>query len=201
MKPMKSMKMLTVPFLTLTAAGMLFTGCYGTTTSKSTQDMQARSIAPYAVAPGPGVQQRTVNVKQATDRLEAVAKKIPEVKKATAILVGKTAIVGIDVDKKLKSAKVDNIKYAVARALHKEPYGMNAVVTSDTDIGQRIMNVRNGIINGRPFSAFTNELGEIIGRIAPQMAAPMTPVKPVTPMTPGNPTKPMIGPKTLPYQP
>jgi hypothetical protein len=47
------------------------------------------------------------------------------------------------------------------------------------------MNVRNGIVNGQPLASFTNELGEIIGRIAPQMS---------------NQVAPKAAPKKMPYQ-
>jgi YhcN/YlaJ family sporulation lipoprotein len=113
--------------------------------------------------------QRTASVKQATDRLEKAAKTIPEVKHATAILIGNTAIVGIDLKKKVDRAKADSVKYAVTKALRNEKYGARAIVTADTDMGQRIKNVRDGIIEGRPLASFTNELGDIIGRVAPQM--------------------------------
>jgi YhcN/YlaJ family sporulation lipoprotein len=146
------------------------------TNMKQNVQQSVRPLAP---------QQRTYNLRQITNQLEKVAKSIPEVKQANAILIGKTAIVGIDLAKQTDRAKADSIKYAVARALRKEPYGARAIVTSDADMGQRIMNVRNGIVNGQPLASFTNELGEIIGRIAPQMS---------------NQVAPQPIPKKLPYQ-
>lgn len=116
------------------------------------------------------VRERTMGIKQATDRLEKVARKVPEVRQATAIIIGNTAIVGLDLKKKTDRKNVDSIKSAVAKALRKERFGANAVITADTDIGQRIKNVRDGMVEGRPFSAFTNELGDLIGRVAPQMS-------------------------------
>lgn len=139
--------------------GLMLGGCMADTTTKTSGQVKQQMK--------PSVPNQW---KQTTDRLERAAKSVPEVNKATALIVGRTAIVGIDVNKTFKRAKVDNIKLAVARALSKQPYGANAVVTTDADLGQRIMNVRNGMMNGKPFSAFTNELGEIIGRMAPQMA-------------------------------
>jgi YhcN/YlaJ family sporulation lipoprotein len=109
------------------------------------------------------------NMVQVTNRLEKLAEKIPQVSDATAIMVGKTAIVGIDVNGKLDRSQVDSIKYAVAKAVRKDANGARAIVTADADLGQRILTVRNGVINGRPLATFTNELGEIIGRLAPQL--------------------------------
>jgi YhcN/YlaJ family sporulation lipoprotein len=109
------------------------------------------------------------NMSNVTNRLETLAESIPQVADATAIIVGKTAIVGIDVNGKLDRSQVDTIKYAVAKAVRKDAHGKRAIVTADADLGQRILTVRNGVMNGRPLSAFTNELGDIIGRLAPQM--------------------------------
>lgn len=104
-----------------------------------------------------------------TSRLEELAKRIPQVQDARCVVIGKTAIVGIHVDPKLERAKVDSIKYSVAEALRKDPQGINAYVTADMAVGERIREVREDIIAGKPFAGFAEELGDIIGRVMPQM--------------------------------
>src|SRR4051812_19455968 len=76
---------------------------------------------------GPNVQQiqrvpQTVKEKvynqdsQATaKRLVEIADKVPNVQRSTAMVVGKTAIVGINVDDKLDRPRVGTIKYTVAQ--------------------------------------------------------------------------------------
>lgn len=102
-------------------------------------------------------------------RLESLAKRIPRVNNANCVVIGNTAIVGIDVDATLERSKIDSIKYSVAEALRKDPDGANAIVTADLDIGERIRRVREDIKTGKPFSGFAQELGDIIGRVVPQL--------------------------------
>lgn len=104
-----------------------------------------------------------------TAHLEELAKRIPQVENARCVVIGKTAILGIYVDPKLERAKVDSIKYSVAEALRKDPRGVNAYVTADMAVGERIREVQEHMKAGRPFTGFAEELGDIIGRIIPQM--------------------------------
>jgi len=108
---------------------------------------------------------------QMATHLEQIATSFPQVQSANVVLLGKVAIVGLNVKPDLPRSQVDNLKYSVAEALHKDPNGANAVVTADMDMNQRIKNIRQAVMNGRPISGFTNELGTIIGRIVPQVPA------------------------------
>jgi YhcN/YlaJ family sporulation lipoprotein len=111
----------------------------------------------------------TINARQIAAHLEQLATSIPNVQRARCVVFGKTAIVGIDVPGNLPRANVDNIKYSVAQALRKDPLGANAIVTADMDLNQRLNNIRQDVINGRPITGFADELGSIIGRIMPQL--------------------------------
>lgn len=110
-------------------------------------------------------------------RLEDLAKGIAQVKDAKCVIFGKTAIVGITVDPDLDRSRVNIIKYSVAEAFRKDPEGINAFVTADMALGERIRHVREDIRNGRPFSGFAQELGDIIGRIAPQLPKDIAPME------------------------
>ncbi|MDF2926396.1 MAG: sporulation lipoprotein YhcN/YlaJ family [Paenibacillaceae bacterium] len=109
-------------------------------------------------------------------RLEELAKGIPQVQDAKCVIIGKTAIVGVTVDPNLDRSRVNIIKYSVAEAFRKDPEGINAFVTADMGLGERIRHVREDIQNGRPFSGFAQELGDIIGRIAPQLPKDIAPM-------------------------
>lgn len=138
-------------------------------------------------APGTAAPDGTVRTQQAsppitqenrqavTERLENLVKGIPHVNNATCVIVGHTAIVGIDVDGKMERSRVDTIKYSVAEALRKDPYGINAFVTADMDLGDRIQSIRDQIKNGQPVAGFAEELGKIIGRIIPQLPRDISP--------------------------
>lgn len=106
---------------------------------------------------------------QATaERLVELATRVKKVNDATAVVFGKIAIVGIDVNADLDRPEVDVIKYSVAESLKEDPKGANALVTSDPDIVQRLREIAADIRRGKPVSGFAEELGDIVGRIMPQ---------------------------------
>lgn len=104
------------------------------------------------------------------EHLEKLAERIPQVHHATCVILGPIAIVGIDVDGKLEREKVDTIKYSVAETLRNDPLGLQAVVTADIDMYQRLVEIREHARNGRPIAGFANELADMIGRIMPQLS-------------------------------
>lgn len=101
-------------------------------------------------------------------RLADLATKVPNVNDATVIVMGNTAIVGIDVAAKLDRPRVGTIKYTVAEALKKDPHGKTAVVIADPDVVQRIREMNQDIKRGRPIAGFAEELADIAGRFMPQ---------------------------------
>jgi YhcN/YlaJ family sporulation lipoprotein len=111
---------------------------------------------------------RPQNSQATAKRLVALASRVPKVNSATAVVFGKVAIVGIDVDAKLDRARVGTIKYSVAEALREDPQGARALVTADPDIVQRLREMNADIRRGRPVAGFAEELADIAGRIIPQ---------------------------------
>ncbi|TPG69124.1 YhcN/YlaJ family sporulation lipoprotein [Brevibacillus laterosporus] len=106
---------------------------------------------------------------QATaDRLVKLANRVKNVKKATAVVMGKYAIVAIDVGEKLDRPEVGVIKYSVAEALKEDPQGATALVTADADLRQRLVEVQADMKIGRPIAGIMHELADITGRIIPQ---------------------------------
>ncbi|MNR16903.1 Sporulation lipoprotein [compost metagenome] len=61
------------------------------------------------------------------------------------------------------------MKYSVAEALKKDPYGVNAIVTADMDLDQRLRNIRDNIQAGRPIQGFAEQMADIVGRVMPQL--------------------------------
>lgn len=108
-------------------------------------------------------------------RLEKLASGIPGVRSARCVILGNTAIIGIDVEEKLERSRVGTLKYSVAEALRKDPYGVDAFVTADMDLSARIREIRGDIDKGRPVAGFAEELADIIGRIVPQMPRDLEP--------------------------
>lgn len=98
-----------------------------------------------------------------------LATSVPNVNDATAVVLGRYAIVGIDVNSKIDRSQVGSIKYSVAEGLKKDPYGANAVVVADPDTNQRIRDISREIQNGRPIQGIINELAEVAGRLMPEV--------------------------------
>lgn len=140
---------------------------------------RAQSVNPYATTDTNG--NRAMSDRDRQIYLEQLVKKVPGVKGAHCVIMGKTAIVGIDVDSRLERARVGSIKYTVAEALRKDPHGAGAIVTADMDLNQRITEIGNKIRDGRPVSGFATELADIIGRIVPQLPNDTRPPEGVNP--------------------
>jgi YhcN/YlaJ family sporulation lipoprotein len=117
------------------------------------------------------------NPKKVAAHLEMLARGVQGVKGANCVVFGKYAIVGIDVDEKMERSQVGTLKYAVAEAFRKDPYGINAVVTADIDLAQRLREIRVDVKNGRPLAGFTEELSDIVGRLVPQIPRNIIPPK------------------------
>lgn len=109
------------------------------------------------------------------DRLEQIAVSVPGVESANCVVFGNTAVVGINVPPDMNRAKVGTIKLSVAEALKKDPYGVDALVTADMDLAERLRMVGQQMRNGRGINGFAEEMASIIGRIVPQMPRDVNP--------------------------
>ncbi|BFI98839.1 MULTISPECIES: YhcN/YlaJ family sporulation lipoprotein [Priestia] len=111
---------------------------------------------------------RTAN--EISAHLVELASSVPNVNDATAIVLGKYAIVGIDVGKNIDRSEVSSIKYTVAEGLKADPYGANSVVIADPDTVARLKQIGNEIRKGRPVTGFLDELAAIVNRVMPEFA-------------------------------
>ncbi|KIL10744.1 YhcN/YlaJ family sporulation lipoprotein [Bacillus safensis] len=103
------------------------------------------------------------------EHLVNVTEHVADVNDATAIVIGRYAVVGIDVKNDLDRSKVETIKYSVAKALRNDPEGANAVVVADPDTVSRLKEMGKEIQAGRPVSGIMDELAAIVGRVMPEM--------------------------------
>lgn len=106
---------------------------------------------------------------KAADHLASLAANVPGVNDATAVVVGKYAIVGIDVKAKLDRTRVESIKYSVAESLKNDPDGANAVVVADVDTYERLKQIGKQIKKGKTGEGILDELAAIVGRVMPQV--------------------------------
>ncbi|PEY38329.1 hypothetical protein CN354_10790 [Bacillus cereus] len=116
------------------------------------------------------------------DHLASLAASIPGVRDATAVVIGKYAVVGIDVKAKLDRSRVDSIKYSVAESLKHDPNGANAVVVADVDTYERLKRMGNQIKHGKAGEGILDELAAIVGRVMPQVPNDMIENKETNPI-------------------
>lgn len=180
----KSMCLLLALLLLLTSCGMV-----KKESSPSPQDKQAKvnqtrngagGVRPLAddgtaVTPADGTNGAVSTDVQLRDHLENLALRVPGVKGAHCVVLGKTAVVGIDVDGSLSRSRVGTVKYSVAEALRKDHSAVNALVTADVDLSSRLAELSRHAGQGHPVSGFAAEMADIIGRIIPQLPDDTTP--------------------------
>ncbi|WP_425451963.1 YhcN/YlaJ family sporulation lipoprotein [Bacillus taeanensis] len=170
---------------------LLLIGCQNSAQENAQENTQSQNdlIHVKQTVPKNGVEEKSAS--QIAEHLVEIATAVPDVDDATAIVTGKYAVVGIDVNRKLDRSRVGTIKYTVAEALKKDPYGANAVVTADIDTVYRLRQMAKQIKQGHPISGIMEELSAIVGRIVPEVP---TDIKGDTP----NPTE--TGDKQLPKE-
>jgi YhcN/YlaJ family sporulation lipoprotein len=135
--------------------------------NKANSQVQVNQTAPQ--------KKEIVDSRAVSERLEQIATSIPQVESANCVVMGNTAVVGINLPPEMDRSKVGTIKLSVAEALKKDPYGADAIVTADLDLSARIRKIRDHIREGRPISGFAQEMAEIIGRAIPQMPRDVSP--------------------------
>lgn len=108
---------------------------------------------------------------QISEHLVKLASSVPSVKNATAVVLGKYAIVGIDVDENIDRSQVGSIKYTVAEGLKHDPHGAKAIVVADPDLTARLKEIQEDIKSGKPIAGIVNELADISGRLMPEIPA------------------------------
>lgn len=152
--------------LPLIVLALIFAGC--SANKKASPKPAPQSNGTQRVQQTAPKPKQPQNAKATADRLVKLASSVPKVNSATAVVFGKVAIVGIDVDARLDRSRVGTIKYSVAEALREDPQGARALITADPDIVQRLKEINADIRRGRPIAGFAEELADIAGRIVPQ---------------------------------
>jgi YhcN/YlaJ family sporulation lipoprotein len=118
--------------------------------------------------------------------LVEVTESMPDVKDATAVVLGPYSVVGIDVKDDLERSEVESVKYTVAQGLKDDRYGANAVVVADPDTVARLREMAEDIQAGRPVNGIMDELAAIVGRVLPEMPNDMIDNQDETPTNESN---------------
>ncbi|WP_242705676.1 YhcN/YlaJ family sporulation lipoprotein [Pontibacillus sp. ALD_SL1] len=133
------------------------------------QENQSPTIQVQDSDPAP---KEKMSNRKRSKHLARVANEVPDVHKATAVVAGQYVVVAIDVDKSLDRSHVGSIKYSVAEALKKDPYGKDAIVIADADGYERVKQMGKKIRQGHPIQGITDELSAIVGRYMPEVPVP-----------------------------
>lgn len=94
--------------------------------------------------------------------------RLSEIKKATTLVVGDTALIGVEFDAQYKGEMTTRIKDMVAnRAKAADKRIQNVSVTADPDLLTRVQDLGKKLDGGSVISDITTEFTEIVNRIAP----------------------------------
>lgn len=103
-------------------------------------------------------------------RIAADVSKVNGVEKATVVVSGRTAFIGLTLRPNVEKSRTERIKSEVAsRAKKVEPTLTRVNVTSDPNLVARIKRIADSVKSGKPVSGFASELAEIARRITPKM--------------------------------
>lgn len=108
-----------------------------------------------------GGNNRVQNIKRAVEEVKYV-------KSASVIITGNTAIVGVNMSPGVEDRVTSRVKKEVEDRVRRTDRTIdNVAVTSDPDLVARIERIAEKISQGKPVTAFTTEITEILRRIAP----------------------------------
>lgn len=125
-----------------------------------TQAPSAPSGDPMPTEPG--------EVSRITSSLSSAASEVKGVNRATVVVAGTTAYVGVDQKAGLEKSETERIKREVSDVVKRTEPRLTAVfVSSDPDLTTRIRRIAGGVKAGRPVSSFDGELKEIARRFSP----------------------------------
>lgn len=153
-------------FFMITGLIFVLIGCNNTNTAQNDQKQNLINVKNSEIE---NVDRKTGQ--EVSKRLVELSTSIPEVNDATAVVLGRYAIVGIDVNSKVDRSQVGSIKYSVAESLKNDPYGARAVVIADADTNQRLKEISADIQKGRPIRGIMEELADVAGRLMPEIPA------------------------------
>ncbi|MEW6572696.1 MAG: YhcN/YlaJ family sporulation lipoprotein [Bacillota bacterium] len=159
--------------IALSVIAMLFvTGlCWGGCTTPERKPTPTPAAPTEPVTPAPARKPLPTDPREMSrlaERLAGEAVRVPGVNRATVVLAGSTAYVGVNLQAGMERAETERAKRDVAaRVKRAEPRLARVMVTTDSDTFTRIKRVQDGIAKGRPVSAFTDQIREINRRMTP----------------------------------
>ena len=110
--------------------------------------------------------QDTKKAKQMASMIAA----LPEIEKATVLLTGNTALVGIHISQTLSNDQLDALKEKIQNQIQKEqPHIRHVSVTHSPELVGRMTVIAEDIMEGRPIQGLADEIGVILRRATPTL--------------------------------
>ncbi len=159
MKPPKALVIL--PLTALLGASLVFGGC--SAAKKPTTPAPVAPGTPRATTPATPAYPKGV-----ANRVTSEAKKVKDVRGATAIVSGKNIYLGLDLKPNVTKTKTKDVERAVLNKVKNMEPNYTVTVTSNVDTVTRIKNVARGISQGKTVSSFDREIREIGNRMTPK---------------------------------
>lgn len=102
------------------------------------------------------------------ERMAGVAERERGVKSATVVLAGSTAYVGVNLDDNVEREQTGQVKRNVAtKVKDTDARVARVLVSTDPDIVTRLERIAGEVEQGRPITAFTDEIEELNKRMTP----------------------------------
>lgn len=110
------------------------------------------------------------DLSQRATKIAKALNKIDGVEKATVVITGEVALIGLNIANDISDEQITKIKKeAEQQTLNTDTAIKNVAITAAPEIVDRIVNVAGDIGNGKPLSGLADELGSLIRRITPTM--------------------------------
>ncbi|KAE9637004.1 YhcN/YlaJ family sporulation lipoprotein [Defluviitalea raffinosedens] len=111
------------------------------------------------------------DIQYSSERAKHIARIIttlPKVEKATVIVMGNIALVGVELDHGINEEEVEEAKTLIEEKTFLADASLkNVAVTASPELVKRITSIAQDLNNGKPIDGLAEELGSIIRRITP----------------------------------
>lgn len=170
MKKIKNFSMLLLILFIFSAISLGCTSAARKPTPARPTKVTPRAVTPRTTPTRPApTPPRATNTQAArANRIAAAVAKLPNVNRATVVITGNTALVGIDMKGHVEKAGITKVKKEVEKTVKSTDKAIkNVSVTADPDLYNRINSIAAEIARGKPVSGFAREISEILRRITP----------------------------------
>ncbi|NMA82321.1 MAG: YhcN/YlaJ family sporulation lipoprotein [Epulopiscium sp.] len=124
-----------------------------------------KTISPYRT---PDTVMEATQYTETAKKLATIIVEMPEVEKATVLITGNTALVGIGLTQELSNEELDMLKQEIQGKVQKQEGRIDFVsVTNAKELVEKMTMIAQDVSGGRPIQGLADEIGAILRRITP----------------------------------